>query len=133
MPLIEDQPIEKKLEVGASFFNLQRLSKRQWINNLLRHDNEWLITCTLHLIGEDRMNKVDLDIIENHALSDNAIISETALLCLNNLYMSANNEDFDIDSERLRELARDGFSTDIPSVQQASKKLLDTISREQQS
>jgi len=133
LPLIEDQPIEKKLEVGASFFELQRLSKQQWINNLLRHDNEWLIICTLHLIGEERMNKVDLNIIENHALSDNAIISETALLCLNKLFLSANKEHFDIDSERLRELAKDGFSTDIPSVQQASKKLLDTISREQQS
>ena len=127
LPLIEDQPIERKLDIGAGFFELKRLSKVDWIGQLLRHDNEWLVTCALHLIGHEKITEVTLDQIEKHAFSNNNVVSETAFLCLGELLKSDERQENKDHHQRYREMAQEAMVHDSIPIQRAGLSLLNSL------
>jgi ATP/ADP translocase/HEAT repeat protein len=77
LALLDDQPIAKKIEHGKELFRIERKSSEEWIETLLDDPNPWVVTCTLHLIGEQRIadlrSKVSL-----HLSSHDPVIRETA-------------------------------------------------------
>jgi len=124
LPLIEDNLIEKKLEIASSFFELKRMNKINWISNLLRHDNDWLVTCTLHLIGTENHKRIQLSEIESHTTSTNNVVCEAAYLCLSELLQNADKQHSQETRDRYASLAKDAIEHEAVSIQRAGQSLL---------
>ena len=77
LTLLEDQPIAKKIEYGSEVFPIERKSPERWIELLLHDPNPWVVVCTLHLIGEQKIAELRSN-VTHHLTSSDAIVRETA-------------------------------------------------------
>jgi ATP/ADP translocase/HEAT repeat protein len=127
LPLVEDQTVEKKLDIAAGFFELKRLPKIEWLRNLLRHDNDWLVTCALHYIAKENISEITLAEIEKHTFSNDHVVSETALLCLGELLRNGHKPKHDDERQKYVLMAEEALQHDALPVQRAGKSLLSSL------
>ncbi len=52
LPIIDEGPIEQKIQFGETAFDLQRRPRHQWLEVFLGDDDTWLRVCALYDIGE---------------------------------------------------------------------------------
>lgn len=127
LPLLEDHAFEEKLKAGHELFDLERADPNTWLERLLQDAHPWVVTCTLHLIGERRMLGVK-NRIAKHLGARDAIVRETACFTLANLLSdSADSPEFDQTTEELRALAKRAAADEISDVRRASDILLGVL------
>jgi ATP/ADP translocase/HEAT repeat protein len=79
LPLLEDQSIAKKIEVGHELFAIPRRAREEWIDLLLEDPNPWVVVCTLHLVAEHHLDGLRTK-VNRHLDSHDPVVRETACL-----------------------------------------------------
>ncbi|MCA9554573.1 MAG: hypothetical protein KC933_31345, partial [Myxococcales bacterium] len=126
LPLLEDHGPAEKVGTGKGFFSLEHRDKDAWLDRLVEGPEPWLTTCTLHLIGEERM--VDLtERITPQLRSTDAVVRETAFVTLSRLVKVANGDLAEELKAGLREAARRAANDQADNVRQASGDLLQLL------
>lgn len=127
LPLLEDHTFEEKLKAGHELFDLERADANTWLARLLKDTHPWVVTCTLHLVGERRMLAVRNG-VARHLESRDPVVRETACFTLANLLGdAADSPEFDQSTEELRALAERIAKDEVPDVRKASDVLLGVL------
>jgi len=56
IPALDSIPLKEKIERGQKFFKLRVRRQRDLIESFLESDDPWLIACTLHALGENKLH-----------------------------------------------------------------------------
>ena len=73
--------LERVLERGTELYTLTRKQPDDWLQELLRGDDEWLCVCALHVVMQLGQHRL-IDDVAVHVRSRGALVREAALLSL---------------------------------------------------
>lgn len=123
LPLLDEQAIEKKVEIGRELFDLERRARNEWLEVLLDDGHAWIVSSTLHFIGEERLFGLEAK-VRRHLGSRDPVVRETACLTLARLVEARGNGS----DEELRRLVEAVADDHVPEVRRASSHLLGLLS-----
>ncbi|MDP2343129.1 MAG: Npt1/Npt2 family nucleotide transporter [Deltaproteobacteria bacterium] len=78
---VRNRSLERVLERGTELYTLERKKPEEWLQDLLRGDDEWLCVCALHVVRELGHRRL-IDDVAAHVRSRSAVVRETALVTL---------------------------------------------------
>lgn len=121
LPLLEGGSIQRRIESGNEFFELECRDREEWLEHLLADPHPWIVTCVLQTIGEERLPRFREEVRKLLDARD-AVVRETAYLTLARM-VDGNGAD-----EELRRLAEAASRDRVPEVRNVSSALLGALS-----
>ncbi len=77
LPILDDIPLDHKVRQGRALFNLQRLTRKEALKNLLNDGDFWLQVCTVYSLGREKLQDFEDEVREQLHSNEN-ILKETA-------------------------------------------------------
>ncbi len=76
-----NRALERVLERGTELYTLERKKPEEWLQELLRGDDEWLCVCALHVVKQLSQRRL-IDDVAVHVRARSPLVRETAFLSL---------------------------------------------------
>ncbi len=81
LPLVEELPREKVLDLGEELYPLKRQSPEAWVEEFLSSDEPWLVVVALYVIRELGLDHLTAQVLD-HLQHNDPVARETALRTL---------------------------------------------------
>lgn len=81
LPLLEDISAADKVRAAEEMFTIERHGSDEWLSILLDDPHPWIVSCTLHMIGERKLVRLE-DRVLTHLRARDPIVRESACFTL---------------------------------------------------
>lgn len=81
LPILEDVPRDRVLQMGAEHFRIERRAPEEWIGEFLDSRQPWLVIVALYVVAELGLSHL-LDRVERHLAHTDPVARETAVRTL---------------------------------------------------
>lgn len=127
LPLLEDHTLEYRTQHGREAFPMPSRTAEEWLEILVEDALPWMVACAIHHIAEQELVQF-LPQIENHLVSRNPIVRETALVALTRMLGRAPEAE-EKKLNGLRDKVLPMVEDRAPEVRRAAQALLQTVDR----
>lgn len=126
LPLLEDHGWQERVKAGNEFFELRREDRGTWLEVLALGPEPWLITCVLHLIGQEGLQNL-ADRVTGQIDASDGVVRETAFVTLEQLLHEDGRPPDGVTPDWLRDAIDRGQQDADPDVRKASERLKDRL------